>query len=185
MIGVLLSGVLDDGVLGSAAIQSKGGTTIAQTPTDALFPSMPANAVEAGVIDHQADAADMSGLIKQLTGRVIEEREMERDNSMELENRIAMAKPFSTDFDTESRVGHGWTAEALLQARNGEMQSALWIALRSLQEKAKLSRHLVEQTGPGQLADRYHEVADEAEHAVSVLSERLSASIPHLEHGGG
>jgi two-component system chemotaxis response regulator CheB len=210
-VGVLLSGVLDDGVLGAAAIRSRGGTTIAQTPTDALFPSMPQNAVEAGVIDHQADAADMGGLIKQLTGRAIEERQMEPDNSMELENRIAMAKPFSTDFDTEAlgppsgyicpdchgslatvgkgsyrcRVGHAWTADALLRARDQEMETALWVALRSLQEKAKLSRHLAEQTGPGQMADRYSKIADEAEHAVSVLGERLSAVTRQSEGRGG
>lgn len=48
-VGVLLSGVLDDGTLGCAAIQSRGGTTIAQSPGDALFsacrptPSTPAS----------------------------------------------------------------------------------------------------------------------------------------------
>lgn len=210
-IGVLLSGVLDDGVLGSAAIRSRGGTTIAQTPADALFPSMPINAVEAGVIDHQADAAAIGGLIRQLTTRVVEELEMEPDRSMELENRIAMAKPFSTDFDAEAlgppsgyicpdcngslaavskrsyrcRVGHAWTAEALLRARDQEVESALWVALRSLQEKAKLSRNLANQTGLSQMADRYYKVADEAEHAVSVLSDRLSTATRQSEDRGG
>jgi two-component system chemotaxis response regulator CheB len=122
-----------------------------------------------------------------------------------------MAKPFSTDFDTEAlgppsgyicpdcngslaavgkgsyrcRVGHAWTAEALLRARDQEMESALWIALRSLQEKAKLSRHLADQTGPGQMAERYYKIADEADHAVSVLSERLSATTRQSEGHGG
>ncbi|MDT7735589.1 MAG: two-component system, chemotaxis family, protein-glutamate methylesterase/glutaminase, partial [Mycobacterium sp.] len=48
-VSVLLSGVLDDGTLGSAAIRSRGGTTIAQSPNDALFPAMPRTAIEAGV----------------------------------------------------------------------------------------------------------------------------------------
>jgi two-component system chemotaxis response regulator CheB len=209
-IGVLLSGVLDDGVLGSAAIRSRGGTTIAQTPSDALFPSMPQNAVDAGVIDHQADAAGMGGLIEQLAERVIEEREMEPDNALELENRIALAKPFSTDFDTEAlgppsgdvcpdcngplaaigkgsyrcRVGHAWTAGALLWARDREVEEALWVALRSLEEKAKLSRHLAEKAGRGQLVDRYREAAEDAEHAAAVLSGRLSA-ITHSGDRGG
>ncbi len=210
-IGVLLSGVLDDGVLGSAAIRARGGITIAQTPSDALFPSMPQNAVEAGVIDHQADAAEMGGLIKQLAGQVIEESDMEPDGSMELENRIAMTKPFSTDFDSEAlgppsgyvcpdrsdslaeifvgsyrcRVGHAWTAESPLRARGQEMESALWVAVRSLQESAKLSRYLAIQTGPGPIADRYSTIADEAAHAVSVLGERLSAASRQSEDRGG
>ena len=38
-IGVLLSGVLDDGVLGTAAIRAMGGTTVVQQPEDALYPA--------------------------------------------------------------------------------------------------------------------------------------------------
>lgn len=61
-------------------------------------------------------------------------------------------------------VGHAWTAEALLRARDEEMESARWVALRSVQE---------------------NNIADEAEHAVSVLSERLSAATRQSEHPGG
>ncbi|AWT56382.1 chemotaxis protein CheB [Mycolicibacterium smegmatis] len=206
-IGILLSGVLDDGVLGAAAIKRRGGVVIAQSPTDALFPAMPTNAVQAGVVDHVADAADMGGLIKQLTERTIEERDMEPDESMELENKIAMAERFSTDFDSEAlgppsgyicpdcngslsavsdgnfrcRVGHAWSADALLRARDEEVEGALWVALRSLEEKAKLSRTLAERTGKGVMARRYLELAAEAEHAVSVLGERLAEVSRHTE----
>jgi two-component system chemotaxis response regulator CheB len=211
VLGVLLSGVLDDGVLGAAAIKARGGVVIAQSPDDALFPAMPTNAMRAGVVDHVSPAADMGGLIKQLTGRTIEERDMEPDDSMELENKIAMARRFSTDFDSEAlgppsgyvcpdcngslsavsvgnfrcRVGHAWTADALLRARDEEVEGALWIALRSLQEKAKLSRKLAEKAGPGLMAQRYVDIATEAEHAVSVLSERLSEISQQAEDVGG
>lgn len=199
-VGVLLSGVLDDGVLGAGAIRSRGGTTIAQARSDALFPGMPQNAIEAGVIDHEVTAAEIGGLLKQLADRVLEEREMESDARMELENRIAMAKRFSTEFDTEAlgtpsgytcpdcngsligvsegnyrcQVGHAWTADALLRARDEEVDTALWVALRSLQEKAKLSRRLAEQVPPGMLSERYNTIAEEAEHAMSILGSRLS-----------
>lgn len=199
--GILLSGVLDDGVLGSATIRSRGGTTIAQTPEDALFAAMPRNAIDAGAIDHQLPAAEMGGLLKQLTARVFEEVEMAPDARMEFENRIAMVGRFSTDFDTEAlgppsgyscpdcngslvsigdgnyrcQVGHAWTADALLRARDQEVESALWVAVRSLQEKAKLSRRLADQVAPGMLSARYHALADEADHATAVLGSRLSA----------
>jgi two-component system chemotaxis response regulator CheB len=199
-VGVLLSGVLDDGTLGSAAIRSRGGTTIAQSPDDALFPAMPLNAIDAGVVDHQVAAIEVGGLLKHLADRVFEDPEMEPDASMDLENRIAMARRFSTEIDADAlgppsgytcpdcngslilvsegnyrcRVGHAWTADALLRARDDEIESALWIAIRSLQEKAKLSRRLAEQVNPGMLSQRYEAIADEAEHAMTVLGHRLS-----------
>ncbi|MBV9721622.1 MAG: chemotaxis protein CheB, partial [Mycobacterium sp.] len=210
-VGVLLSGVLDDGTLGSAAIRARGGTTIAQSPGDALFPAMPQNAIEAGAIDHEAAAIEVGGLLKQLADRVFEEREMESEPRMDLENRIAMARRFSTEFDTEAlgapsgytcpdcngslisvsdgnyrcQVGHAWTSEALLRARDEEIEGALWVAMRSLQEKAKLSRRLAGQINPGMLSERYRGIADEAEHAMSVLGSRLSETyIKHREPNG-
>ena len=199
-IGVVFSGVLDDGVLGAAAIRSRGGITVAQRPDDALFGTLPNNAIEAGAIDHQVAAADAGTLIKQLTERDIEEREMERDISMELENRIAMGRKYSMAFDSEElgppsgytcpdcngslmtlsesgfrcRVGHAWTAEALLNARDAEVENALWIALRSLQEKARMTRRLAENVGSGRLSARYARLAEEAEEAVTVLGRRLA-----------
>ncbi|TFV61130.1 chemotaxis protein CheB [Mycobacterium sp. PS03-16] len=208
-IGVVLSGVLDDGVLGAKAIRDRGGVTVAQLPGDAMFPSMPQHAVDARVIDHQAAAADIGALLTKLSGRAIEEREMEPDRSMELENRIAMGRKFNVDFDTEAlgppsgytcpdcngslvtisdtsyrcEVGHAWTADALLGARDDEVEGALWVALRSLQEKARLSRRLSETVGPGALQRRYTQQAEEAERAMTILGKRLAD--PSLDEGGG
>jgi hypothetical protein len=84
------------------------------------------------------------------------------------------------------RVGHAWTADALLDARDDEVDGALWVALRSLQEKARLSRKLAENAGSGTLFKRYSQVADEAERALTILGKRLSiAGSVAGEHGGG
>jgi two-component system, chemotaxis family, protein-glutamate methylesterase/glutaminase len=208
-VSVLRSGVLDDGTLGSAAIRSRGGTTIAQSPTDALFPAMPGSAIEDGVIDHEVAATGVGGLLKQLADRVFEKREMDGDARMELENRIAMERGFSTDIDAEAlgppsgypcpdcsgsliavsdgnyrcHVGHVWTADALLPARDDEIESALWVAMRSLQEKANLSRRLADLVNPGILSERYQAMAGEAEHAMAVLGHRVSEAYEPREHG--
>lgn len=199
-VGVLLSGVLDDGVLGLAAIHARGGITVAQSPAEALFPAMPQNAIDAGVVHNDLPAAEVGGLLKQLADREVKEFEMEPDSRMELENRIAMARRFSTAFNTEElgspsgytcpecngsligvsngnyrcEVGHAWTNDALLRARDHEVEDALWIAVRSLQEKARLSRRLANQVSPGLLQKRYNAFADEAEHALEVLGSRLA-----------
>ncbi|MEB3982123.1 chemotaxis protein CheB [Mycobacterium sp. 663a-19] len=203
-IGVLLSGVLDDGVLGLAAIRARGGTTIGQSAEDALFPALPANARNAGVLDRETPAAGIGAVLKELSHREIEVLNMEPDAAMELENRIAMKARFSTDFEAEQlgapsgytcpdcngslvsiseghfrcRVGHAWTADALLAARDEEVEGALWVALRSLQEKAKLARRLADRTSPGLLCRHYTALAEETEQALAVLSERLSGVGP-------
>ncbi|GAB1811659.1 chemotaxis protein CheB [Mycobacterium sp. MUNTM1] len=209
-IGVLLSGVLDDGVLGMGAIRSRGGTTVGQLPEDALFPAMPTNAVQAGVVDRQAAVADIGAVLKELSQREIEDSDMERDSAMELENRIAMMSRFSTDFDTEKlgapsgytcpdcngslvsiskgnfrcQVGHAWTAEALLGARDTELEGAMWIAVRSLQEKARLARDMAGKAGTGLLSRRYAAIAEEAERALALLSDRLSTTASHEGEAG-
>jgi two-component system chemotaxis response regulator CheB len=204
-IGVLLSGVLDDGVLGMSAIKARGGTTICQSADDALFPAMPENARAAGVVDQQAAASEIGQLLKELAKREIKEVRMEREPSMELENRIAMGGHLTLDFDGETlgppsgytcpdcngslasvgdghyrcRVGHAWTAEALLGARDDEVEGALWVAVRSLQEKAKLARRMAANVGAnGARFHRYNDQAEEAEHALTVLAERLGAVDP-------
>ena len=65
VLGVLLSGSLDDGTSGLAAIASCGGRTLVQEPTEAMFQSMPANAVQ------RADP-DVVAPVRELPGRVLE-----------------------------------------------------------------------------------------------------------------
>lgn len=203
-IGVLLSGVLDDGVLGLAAIRARGGITVCQYPENALFPGMPTQALRADVVDHQSTAEGLGALLSQLADRQIPEQVLDRDITMELENHIAMARPYTTDFDGESlgppsgytcpdcngslaevsdahyrcRVGHAWSADSLLDARDNELEGALWAAVRSLQEKAKLARKLADRAGPGALFDRYSALAHEAEQAVIIIGDRMSTTYP-------
>ncbi|CAN5336921.1 chemotaxis protein CheB [soil metagenome] len=199
-IGVLMSGVLDDGVLGLAAIRARGGITVAQDPDDALFADMPANALAAGVVDERVQADGLGCLLLKLAEREFEEGEMDLDPKMVLENKIAMGPRFSTTFDSEllgppsgyvcpdcngslmsvsntsyrCRVGHAWSPDALLRARDVEVENAMWVALRSLQEKSRLSRKLAANVGHGVLFERYTALAEEAERAVQVLGERLT-----------
>ena len=71
-IGVLMSGMLDDGVAGLRAIKARGGVTVVQEPTDALFPDLPKNAIVAGAADHTAAAKKIGSLLAQLADRDID-----------------------------------------------------------------------------------------------------------------
>ncbi len=133
--------MLDDGVLGLAAIRARGGITIGQSPEDALFPSMPTNAREAGVLDRQAAAADIGAVLKELSHREIEEL----NNTCPDCNGSLVS---IGEGHCRCRVGHAWTPDALLAARDDEVEGALWVALRRLQEKAKLARKLADRASP-------------------------------------
>jgi two-component system chemotaxis response regulator CheB len=67
VIGVILTGGLDDGTAGLAAVKKLGGTAVVQDPADALFPSMPQSAVKHVTVDHCVPLADIPALLVRLT----------------------------------------------------------------------------------------------------------------------
>ena len=69
VIGVVLTGLLDDGTDGLIAIKAAGGTSIVQDPDDAEWPSMPRNAVKRDHVDRIAPLDQMGELIAAITVR--------------------------------------------------------------------------------------------------------------------
>lgn len=66
-VGVILSGGLDDGSAGLLAVTRLGGTTVVQDPADALFPSMPANALSAVPVARTLVAAEIAPVLIRLS----------------------------------------------------------------------------------------------------------------------
>src|SRR5436190_7735727 len=72
VIAVVLSGSLDDGTAGLRLVKRMGGTTVAQDPDDALYPSMPASAIANNSVDCVAPLAEMAGLLSRLVDSAID-----------------------------------------------------------------------------------------------------------------
>lgn len=70
-VGVILSGMGSDGLLGLRAIREKGGLTLAQDPKTAGAASMPQSVIDAGLADVVAPPEEMPERIANQLGRLL------------------------------------------------------------------------------------------------------------------
>lgn len=98
VVGVVLTGQLDDGTSGLWAVKDRGGVTIVQSPNDSQYPSMPMSALQHVDVDHIVDLETLPGLLTQLarqpvTGTPFQEAAPSRETAvMRTENDIAAGR---------------------------------------------------------------------------------------------
>lgn len=63
VVGVILTGVLDDGTAGLWEIKWRGGIAVVQSPEDALYPGMPRSAIANVHVDHIVPLSEMADLL--------------------------------------------------------------------------------------------------------------------------
>jgi two-component system chemotaxis response regulator CheB len=104
-IGVVLSGLLDDGATGLRFIKDNGGTAVVQDPKDALFPSMPNAALALTDVDRVVSAKDMSRALCELVDQGLAYDPLQRepavataaaDRDVDAEDRVEVADPAAT-----------------------------------------------------------------------------------------
>lgn len=69
VMGVILSGALDDGSYGLKVLKDGGGIAVVQDPNEARFPSMPLNALRVVDVDHVLTATAIADFIVEASGR--------------------------------------------------------------------------------------------------------------------
>ena len=224
VVGVILSGALDDGTFGLMAIKDAGGTAIVQHPYEASVSSMPLSAIQNVEVDYIVPAQEMPPLLQRAVAEGLQKGPSRRpvrgqpmpapDRRQALLDEVELGgKPpdsieqpptyFScpecggTLWEQQERglprfrchTGHGFTAQALLAGQNGKLESALWSAVRVLQERAALHRQLAHRTaerGMATTSDRYTERAEQEETNAALLrdilaSPQISAALPPVE----
>jgi two-component system, chemotaxis family, protein-glutamate methylesterase/glutaminase len=179
VIGVILTGGLDDGTAGLWAVKRLGGTAVVQDPADALVNSMPANALKHVRVDYCLPVAEIAQQLVRLTGEpVAEEGAYEVPEEMEIEVRIAkedvaleagvlkLGEPSNytcpechgvlLQMKEENRIrfrchtGHAFSADSLLAEINENIEESLWNAIRAIEEHIMLLRHLAKHVDGGE-----------------------------------
>lgn len=172
VIGVILSGALDDGAAGMVDIRSAGGITIVQDPDDALYAGMPRSVLELTSVDHVLPASEIPAALVALAGREVPHRRtssLPEENmssptdqlEIELASAADPSDPASgmtcpechgslwlkTNGDTERyrcRVGHTYTPKGLFAAQSEALEDTIWASYRALEESASLAQRLAD-----------------------------------------
>jgi two-component system chemotaxis response regulator CheB len=84
VVGIILSGLMDDGTSGMWNIDRCGGRTIVQIAEEAMYPSMPQNVMQYVDVDYVASVTEMGSLLSGITTEKVPERPQLSEHDMEL-----------------------------------------------------------------------------------------------------
>jgi len=191
VIGVVLSGLLNDGASGLNAIKRCGGLALVQDPAEAIADEMPRRALEAATVDLCVPSARIGDVLSDLA-REAAGPPLPIPPEIRLEVAIAageradspilkkIGKPAALTcpgcggvlseikgahpLRFRCQVGHAYTAEVLAKEQEGKVDEALRVALRIIEERAELVSRMAEegrQSGRRAVAEMYEERAAE------------------------
>jgi two-component system chemotaxis response regulator CheB len=167
VIGIVLSGALDDGSAGLFAVKQRGGIAIVQDPEEALCGDMPRSALENVEVDYCLPTTEIAKMLDRLSREPVEIHSpipplLEQETNIALERNSQAENPPGnpSEFACPScggvlnevhdgkvlrfrcRVGHAYGVASLTTDQQDKVEAALWAALRALQDQIALNRRL-------------------------------------------
>jgi two-component system chemotaxis response regulator CheB len=172
VIGVVLTGNLDDGTAGLMSIRSAGGLAVVQSPDDALYAGMPASAIANVDVQHVLPLPGIAALLAARVGEAVPDQE-EGDVARKQADEVGISEMRRESIEAERagapsgfacpecngvlwesadeslprfrcRVGHAYSIESLLAGQGTALDAALWAAYRALEERAALTERMAE-----------------------------------------
>ncbi|WP_458095081.1 chemotaxis protein CheB [Roseomonas sp. WA12] len=190
-IGLVLTGLLNDGASGLGAIKAMGGVAMVQHPLDAEAEDMPRAALETVEVDHVGRADELAGLLGVLAGSpagpagpmppelelevaIAAGRRLGSDQLRGMADPVPLSCPHCHGVMSEMRgvrplryrcqIGHAFTAEALVASQEGGVGEALRIAMRMMEERVELVTRMAREareSGRNAVAELYESRATE------------------------
>ena len=173
VIGVILTGMLDDGTAGMNAIKRCGGTTVVQDPKEAAYPGMPQSVIDNVGVDHCVTLDAMSEL---LTTLVLKPRTTRARIPADIRSEAEIAERVLSDIGQveglgdqvpyncpdcggplwemktpkvkryRCHTGHSFTQQSLLAGQSDKIEEILWISLRMFEERKNLLTSMAKKT---------------------------------------
>jgi two-component system, chemotaxis family, protein-glutamate methylesterase/glutaminase len=158
VVGVILSGMRDDGTAGLAVIKAHGGAAIVQDPEEALYSGMPANALAHVRVDAVVPSSQIADTIAQMVSENAPVPAAPLDNpghSVLAGEPVISVCPECGGVLSElraagltqwtCRVGHRYSPESLADAQAEGVEAALWAAVRALEDREGLLERVAAQ----------------------------------------
>lgn len=200
-VGVVLSGMLDDGTAGLWAIKDRGGVALVQAPQEAMHPAMTQSAIEHVEVDLVAPCSALAQEIGRITSRepppipggeqgriAVENRISSEANGLQL-GVMKMGKVSQyTCPDCHGvlvqieegpivrfrcHTGHAFSSQTLLAEVSESIDKGLWDAIRSIEERVLLLRQMAEMASGRSGADggSLNKLADDTEASIKALKD--------------
>jgi two-component system, chemotaxis family, protein-glutamate methylesterase/glutaminase len=208
VIGVVLTGMLDDGTAGLLAIQSCGGLAVVQDPKDAAYPEMPLSALNNLKVDYCLPVVEIGELLGRLVnesaGKGLPVPDAVRTEAEIAERVLSDVKqvgglgdqvPYNcpncggvlwqvTDKDLERyrcHTGHSFTSASLLTSQTEKIEETLWVSLRMFEERKNLLNNMSVRERAPAVKRSYAQQARETQIHIERIRAMLMAEQPRAQ----
>ncbi len=170
VIGIILTGALDDGTTGMLAIKQCGGISIVQDPNEAEYPDMPLSVLNSMEVDYSLHLTEMGKVVLEMTKT--EPEPIEAPSDLVIESGIA--ERVVVDYDSVQQIGqksiyacpdcggglwtisnktgktdryrchigHSYSENDLVIKQGQVLEATLWTALRIMEERRNLLKKM-------------------------------------------
>jgi two-component system chemotaxis response regulator CheB len=201
VIGVVLTGMLNDGTVGMSAIQRCGGITVVQDPADATYPEMPKSVLSNVAVDHCVPLTQMGGLLAGLVGSgpraakpIPEEIRTEAEIAERVLSDVARVSSLGSQVPYNCpncggvlwqvsvdpkryrcHTGHSYTGQTLLVGQSEKIEETLWMSLRMFEERKNLLNTLAKEASNPAIKKGYADRARETQTHIERIRGMLTA----------
>jgi two-component system chemotaxis response regulator CheB len=202
VVGIILTGFLNDGTSGMKAIKRSGGISIVQDPNEAEVPDMPLNVLNNLQVDHTTGLSKMGSVLSTIfqsnppattpppdvvaEASIAERMVVGIDRVENLGDRTVYTCPdcggglWEVRGDALNRfrcfTGHAYTEDELVLRQGVNVEHSLWIAVRMMEERSNLYNKIAaehQKRGLSRITTTYQRNANNLKKHIDALKQVL------------